>query len=97
MTEIDEATAPFVEAEIKEHQVALIRQMVAVGKLGGSMLLVPLRKPVVRGIPQQQPTIQFVQDQSIMRLHCLQTAREPVLRSGRGPIERRPVLHDNRR
>ena len=31
MTEIDEATAPFVEAEIKEHQAALIRQMVAAG------------------------------------------------------------------
>jgi len=30
MTEIDEATAPFTEAEIKEHQ-ALIRQMVAIG------------------------------------------------------------------
>ena len=31
MTEIHDATAPFVEAEIKEHQAALIRQMVAVG------------------------------------------------------------------
>jgi hypothetical protein len=31
MTEIDEATAPFTEAEIKEHQAALMRQMVAVG------------------------------------------------------------------
>ena len=31
MTEIDEATAPFVKAEIKEHQAALIRQMVAAG------------------------------------------------------------------
>jgi hypothetical protein len=31
MTEIDEATAPFVEAEIKEHQAVLIRQMVAAG------------------------------------------------------------------
>jgi hypothetical protein len=31
MTKIDEATAPFVEAEIKEHQAALIRQMVAAG------------------------------------------------------------------
>ena len=31
MTEIDEATAPFTEAEIKEHQAALIRQMVAIG------------------------------------------------------------------
>jgi hypothetical protein len=31
MTEIDEATAPFMEAEIKEHQAALMRQMVAVG------------------------------------------------------------------
>ena len=31
MTEIDEATAPFVEAEIKEHQAALIRQIVAAG------------------------------------------------------------------
>jgi hypothetical protein len=31
MTEIDEATAPFTEAEIKKHQAALMRQMVAVG------------------------------------------------------------------
>ena len=31
MTEIDEATTPFTEAEIKEHQAALIRQMVAIG------------------------------------------------------------------
>ena len=31
MTKIDDAAAPFVEAEIKEHQAALIRQMVAVG------------------------------------------------------------------
>jgi hypothetical protein len=31
MTKIDEATAPFVEAEIKGHQAALIRQMVAAG------------------------------------------------------------------
>jgi penicillin-binding protein-related factor A (putative recombinase) len=30
MTEIDDAMAAFVEAEIKEHQAALIRQMVAV-------------------------------------------------------------------
>ena len=29
MTKIDEATAPFVEAEIKGHQAALICQMVA--------------------------------------------------------------------
>ena len=31
MTEIESALDPFVEAEIKEHQAALIRQMVAVG------------------------------------------------------------------
>jgi hypothetical protein len=31
MTEIDDAMAPFVGAEIKEHQAALIRQMVAIG------------------------------------------------------------------
>jgi hypothetical protein len=29
MTEVDEATAPFVEAEIKEHHAALIRQIEA--------------------------------------------------------------------
>jgi|HubBroStandDraft_3_1064219.scaffolds.fasta_scaffold4429583_1 hypothetical protein len=29
MTGVDEATAPFAEAEIKEHQAALIRQMIA--------------------------------------------------------------------
>jgi hypothetical protein len=33
MTEIDDATAPSTEAEIKEHQAALIRQMVAVDAL----------------------------------------------------------------
>ena len=31
MTEIEDATAPFTEAEIKEHQAALIRQTIAVG------------------------------------------------------------------
>jgi hypothetical protein len=31
MTEIDDTLAPFVKAEIKEHQAALIREMVAVG------------------------------------------------------------------
>jgi hypothetical protein len=31
LTEINEATAPFTDAEIKENQAALIRQMVAVG------------------------------------------------------------------
>ena len=30
MTEIDEAMTPFMEAEIKEHHAALIRQVVAV-------------------------------------------------------------------
>ena len=30
MTEIDSAVDPFVEAEIKEHQAALVRDMVAV-------------------------------------------------------------------
>jgi hypothetical protein len=31
MTEIDDAMAPFVEAEIREYHAALIREMVAVG------------------------------------------------------------------
>ncbi len=31
MTEIDNASIQFVEAEIKEHQAVLIRQMVAIG------------------------------------------------------------------
>jgi hypothetical protein len=31
MTQLDDATAPFVEAEIKEHHAALIRQMAAIG------------------------------------------------------------------
>jgi hypothetical protein len=39
MTEVDEATAPFVEAEIKEHQAALIRQMVAIGVIISVMLI----------------------------------------------------------
>jgi hypothetical protein len=40
MTKIDEATAPFTEAEIKEHQAALIRQIVAVGVIICVMLMV---------------------------------------------------------
>ena len=39
MAEIDEATAPFTEAEIKEHQAALVRQMVAVGVIICVMLM----------------------------------------------------------
>jgi hypothetical protein len=39
MTEIDDAKAPFTEAEIKEHQAALIRQMVAVGGIICVMLM----------------------------------------------------------
>jgi hypothetical protein len=39
MTEIDEATAPFTEAEIKEHHATLIRQMVAVGVIICAMLM----------------------------------------------------------
>jgi hypothetical protein len=31
MTEIDNAMAPFVEAEIKERQAALVLQMVTIG------------------------------------------------------------------
>lgn len=33
MTEIDSTLDPFVEAEIKEHHAALIRQMVALGTI----------------------------------------------------------------
>jgi hypothetical protein len=39
MTEIDDAMAPFTEAEIKEHQAALIRQMVAIGAIICVMLM----------------------------------------------------------
>ena len=39
MTDIDEATAPFTEAGIKEHQAALVRQMVAVGVIICVMLM----------------------------------------------------------
>ena len=39
MTGIDDAAAPFTEAEIKEHQAALIRQMVAVGVIVMMVLL----------------------------------------------------------
>ena len=39
MTEIEDGTAPFTEAEIKEHQAALIRQMVAVGIIICVMLM----------------------------------------------------------
>jgi hypothetical protein len=40
MTKIDEATAPFTETEIKEHQATLIRQIVAVGVIICVMLMV---------------------------------------------------------
>jgi hypothetical protein len=39
MTETDDAMAPFTEAEVKEHQAALIRQMVAVGVIICVMLM----------------------------------------------------------
>jgi hypothetical protein len=39
MTEIDNTLDPFVEAEIKEHNAALIRQMVAVGIIICAMLV----------------------------------------------------------
>ena len=39
MTKIDDASTQFVEAEINEHQAALVRQMVAVGAMIGLMLL----------------------------------------------------------
>jgi hypothetical protein len=39
MAEINDAIAPFTEAEIKEHQAALIRQMVAVGVIIYVMLM----------------------------------------------------------
>jgi len=39
MTEIDDAMAPFTEAEIKEHQAALIRQMVVVAVIICVMLI----------------------------------------------------------
>ena len=39
MTETDDAMAPFTEAEIKEHQAALIRQIVAVGVIICVMLM----------------------------------------------------------
>jgi hypothetical protein len=39
MTEVDSTLDPFVEAEIKEHNAALIRQMVAVGIIICVMLI----------------------------------------------------------
>jgi hypothetical protein len=39
MKKIDDAMAPFSEAEIKKHQAALIRQMVAVGVIICVMLM----------------------------------------------------------
>jgi hypothetical protein len=39
MTEVDSTLDPFVEAEIKEHNAALIRQMVAVGIIICVMLM----------------------------------------------------------
>jgi hypothetical protein len=39
MTDIDSTLDPFVEAEIKEHHAALIRQMVAIGLIICVMLI----------------------------------------------------------
>jgi hypothetical protein len=39
MTEIHDAMAPFAEAEIKEHQATLIRQMIAIGVIICVMLM----------------------------------------------------------
>ena len=39
MTEIDDAMTPFAEAEIKEHQAALIRQIIAVETIICLMLI----------------------------------------------------------
>jgi hypothetical protein len=40
MTEIDSTLDPFVDAEIKEHNAALTRQMVAIGIIICAMLMV---------------------------------------------------------
>ena len=39
MTEVDSTLDPFVEAEIKEHNAALVRKMVAVGIIICVMLI----------------------------------------------------------
>jgi len=39
MTEVDSTLDPFVEAEIKEHHAALMRQMVAIGIIICAMLM----------------------------------------------------------
>jgi hypothetical protein len=39
MTEIDSTLDPFVEAEIKEYDAALVRQIVALGIIIGVMLI----------------------------------------------------------
>ncbi len=39
MTEFDSTLDPFVEAEIKEHHAALMRQMVAIGIIICAMLM----------------------------------------------------------
>ena len=39
MTEIESTLDPFVEAEIKEHHAALIRQMVTIGAIISVMLI----------------------------------------------------------
>jgi len=39
MTEIDSTLDPFVEAEIKEHHAALMRQMIAIGIIICVMLI----------------------------------------------------------
>lgn len=54
MTEFEDAMAPFVEAEMKEHHAALIRQMVALGivifvMLGGTTSLIPGQSAAASG------------------------------------------------
>jgi dephospho-CoA kinase len=39
MTEIDNILDPLIEAEIKEHQAALVRQMVAIGSIISFLLI----------------------------------------------------------
>lgn len=39
MTEVDSASTQFVQAEIKEHHAALIRQMVTIGTIICLMLI----------------------------------------------------------
>ena len=98
MTEIDEATAPFVEAEIKEHQVALpfAKWSRLASSAGQCCWFLCGNRSCVASLSNSQRSSSFKTSRS-----CACTVFRPRVSlfcdPGADPIERRPVLHDNRR